>query len=54
MKFNNEILDLETKISELKNFSREKKIDLSLEIEKLTKQRDEYLKTAYESLTDWD
>ncbi|MGL4642541.1 MAG: acetyl-CoA carboxylase carboxyltransferase subunit alpha, partial [Cetobacterium sp.] len=54
MKFNNEILDLETKISELKNFSKEKKIDLSLEIEKLTKQRDEYLKSAYENLNDWD
>lgn len=54
MKFNSEILDLETKIVELKNFSKEKGIDLSLEIEKLSKQRDEYLKTAYENLTDWD
>ncbi|MGL4976564.1 MAG: acetyl-CoA carboxylase carboxyltransferase subunit alpha [Cetobacterium sp.] len=54
MKFNNEILDLETKIMELKNFSKEKNIDLSLEIEKFTKQRDEYLKSAYEDLTDWD
>lgn len=54
MKFNSEILDLETKIVELKNFSKEKSIDLSLEIEKLSKQRDEYLKAAYENLTDWD
>ena len=54
MKFNSEILDLETKIVELKNFSKEKGIDLSLEIEKLSKQRDEYLKAAYENLTDWD
>lgn len=54
MKFNSEILDLETKIIELKNFSKEKNIDLSLEIEKLSKQRDEYLKAAYEDLTDWD
>ncbi|MHA4989581.1 acetyl-CoA carboxylase carboxyltransferase subunit alpha [Cetobacterium somerae] len=54
MKFNSEILDLETKIVELKNFSKEKNIDLSLEIEKLSKQRDEYLKAAYEDLTDWD
>ena len=54
MKFNNEILDLETKIMELKNFSKEKKIDLSLEIDKLSKQRDEYLKVAYENLSDWD
>ncbi|MGL5369024.1 MAG: acetyl-CoA carboxylase carboxyltransferase subunit alpha, partial [Cetobacterium somerae] len=45
---------LETKIVELKNFSKEKNIDLSLEIEKLSKQRDEYLKAAYEDLTDWD
>ncbi|MGL4210407.1 MAG: acetyl-CoA carboxylase carboxyltransferase subunit alpha [Cetobacterium somerae] len=48
------MLDLETKIVELKNFSKEKNIDLSLEIEKLSKQRDEYLKAAYEDLTDWD
>ncbi|MDX8336397.1 MULTISPECIES: acetyl-CoA carboxylase carboxyltransferase subunit alpha [Cetobacterium] len=54
MKFNSEILDLETKIVELKNFSKEKNIDLSLEIEKLSKQRDEYLRAAYENLTDWD
>lgn len=54
MKFNSEILDLETKIVELKNFSKEKNIDLSLEIEKLSKQRDEYLKAAYKDLTDWD
>ena len=54
MKFNSEILDLETKIVELKNFSKEKNIDLSLEIEKLSKQRDKYLKAAYEDLTDWD
>ncbi len=54
MKFNSEILDLETKIVELKNFSKEKNIDLSLEIEKLSKQRDEYLKAAYENLSDWD
>lgn len=54
MKFNSEILDLETKIVELKNFSKEKGIDLSLEIEKLSKQRDEYLKAAYKNLTDWD
>lgn len=54
MKFNSEILDLETKITELKNFSKEKNIDLSVEIEKLSKQRDEYLKAAYEDLTDWD
>lgn len=54
MKFNSEILDLETKIVEFKNFSKEKSIDLSLEIEKLSKQRDEYLKAAYENLTDWD
>ena len=54
MKFNSEILDLETKIVELKNFSKEKNIDLSLEIEKLSKQRDEYLKAAYENLNDWD
>lgn len=54
MKFNSEILDLETKIIELKNFSKEKNIDLSLEIEKLSKQRDEYLKAAYKDLTDWD
>ncbi|MGL5088922.1 MAG: acetyl-CoA carboxylase carboxyltransferase subunit alpha [Cetobacterium sp.] len=54
MKFNNEILDLETKILELKNFSKEKDIDLSIEIDKFSKRRDEYLKLAYEDLTDWD
>ncbi|MGL4999035.1 MAG: acetyl-CoA carboxylase carboxyltransferase subunit alpha [Cetobacterium sp.] len=54
MKFNNEILDLETKILELKNFSKEKDIDLSIEIDKFSKRRDEYLKLAYEDLTDWE
>lgn len=54
MKFNQEISELEIKISELVNFSKEKKIDLSSEIEKLSKERDKLLKEAYESLTDWD
>lgn len=54
MKFNNEILDLENKIVELENFSREKKIDLNSEIEKLSNQRDELLKLAQSELTDWD
>ncbi|MEG0068408.1 acetyl-CoA carboxylase carboxyltransferase subunit alpha [Cetobacterium sp.] len=54
MKFSNEILDLENKISELKNFSKEKKIDLSSEVEKLSRERDELLKISYAEMTDWD
>ncbi|MGL4426124.1 MAG: acetyl-CoA carboxylase carboxyltransferase subunit alpha [Cetobacterium sp.] len=54
MKFNSEILDLETKILELKNFSKEKNIDLSIEIDKFTEERDNYLKLAHENLNDWD
>lgn len=54
MKFNKEILELETKIKELENFSKEKNIDLSSEIEKLATKRDDYLKKSYENLTDWD
>ncbi|WP_297596787.1 acetyl-CoA carboxylase carboxyltransferase subunit alpha [uncultured Cetobacterium sp.] len=54
MKFSNEILDLENKISELINFSKEKKIDLSSEVEKLSRERDELLKISYAEMTDWD
>lgn len=54
MKLNNEIQELEIKIQELIKFSEEKKIDLSSEIKRLEKEREELYKEAQKSMTDWD
>lgn len=54
MKYDNEILELEKKILELRKFSEEKNIDLSSEIERLNKERDVFLKAASDEMSDWD
>lgn len=54
MKFEEKVLELEAKLEDMKNFSQEKKIDLSKEIEKMSAERDEMLKEIYGKLTSWD
>ncbi|MDR1835864.1 MAG: acetyl-CoA carboxylase carboxyltransferase subunit alpha [Fusobacteriaceae bacterium] len=54
MEFENDITQIENKIIELKNFAREKEIDLTAEIERLVRERDQKLKEIYEGLTSWD
>lgn len=54
MKYTEEILDLENKIKEVRNFSEAKNIDLKGEITKLEKERDKYLEKACQTMTDWD
>lgn len=54
MKFSKEIQELEIKILELKNFSKEKGIDLTLDINRLTQERDKLIEEDHENLTDWD
>lgn len=48
------IVELENKISELLSFSKQKQIDLTQEIDKLKKEREELLKEMYTDLSDWD
>lgn len=52
--FEKEIIEIEKKIEELEKFSKEKGIDLSGEIEKFKKSRNEKLKTIYKNLDSWD
>lgn len=54
MDFEKEIKEIESKILELKKFSQEKDIDLTLEIERLEIQLEEAKKQAYANLTSWD
>lgn len=54
MKFENEIIDLEKHIDELKKFSAEKNVDLTPEIEKLQAKHQEMLKKIYDNLSSWD
>ncbi|MGL4392117.1 MAG: acetyl-CoA carboxylase carboxyltransferase subunit alpha [Fusobacteriaceae bacterium] len=54
MKFEESIKELEKKILELKFFSEEKKIDLSVEINKLEKNLKEELQKIYSNLSSWD
>ncbi len=51
--FEKPIYDLEQKISELKQFSRTEKQDLSEEIKRLTKKSERMLKEIYSGLNDW-
>ncbi|WP_307905446.1 acetyl-CoA carboxylase carboxyltransferase subunit alpha [Haliovirga abyssi] len=53
MSFENEIKELESKIKEIQNFSKEKGIDLSLEIEKMENEINSKLKDIYSNLTPW-
>ena len=54
MKFENEILEIEKRISELESFSKLKNINLNIEIQKEIKKRDSLLKEAYSNLSSWD
>ncbi len=51
--FEKPIIELEDKIQELKNFTDKEDIDLSNEIEKLTKRLDHLKKEIYDSLSSW-
>jgi acetyl-CoA carboxylase carboxyl transferase subunit alpha len=54
MDFEKEIREIESKIEELKKFSEEKGIDLTLEIERLEMQCEEEKKRVYSNLSPWD
>jgi acetyl-CoA carboxylase carboxyl transferase subunit alpha len=54
MEFENEIIQIETKIIELRNFAEDKGIDLSNEIERLNKEKEEKLKEIYGNLSSWN
>ncbi|MDR3258111.1 MAG: acetyl-CoA carboxylase carboxyltransferase subunit alpha [Fusobacteriaceae bacterium] len=54
MEFENEIIQIEGKIIELRNFAEDKGIDLSNEIERLNKEKDEKLKEIYGNLSSWN
>ncbi len=53
LNFEKPILELEQRIHELKTFSEEKKIDLSLEIDTLAQKLEKLKKEIYEHLTPW-
>jgi acetyl-CoA carboxylase carboxyl transferase subunit alpha len=52
--FEKPILELERKIEELKRYSKEKKIDLSSEINKMEDKLEKEKKRVYENLTPWN
>ncbi|WP_320045980.1 acetyl-CoA carboxylase carboxyltransferase subunit alpha [uncultured Ilyobacter sp.] len=54
MEFEKDILELEKKIVELKEFSEAKKIDLSGEIDKLKNEYDKKMQEIYSELRPWD
>jgi acetyl-CoA carboxylase carboxyl transferase subunit alpha len=54
MEFEKDILELEKKIVELKEFSEAKKIDLSGEIDKLKSEYSQKMKEIYSELGPWD
>ena len=54
MDFENDVKKIDDKINELKLFADEKGIDLSGEIMRLLKQKDEKLAEIYKSLSSWD
>lgn len=51
--FERPVLELERKISELKNFAENEKIDLSKDIQRLESRLDKLKKEIYENLTPW-
>jgi acetyl-CoA carboxylase carboxyl transferase subunit alpha len=53
MDFEKPIVDLEKKIQELQNFSKEKKVDLSLEVKKLQGKLEGVRKDIYANLSAW-
>jgi len=54
MEFEKKLKDIEKKISELKEFSKEKEIDLSIEIEKLEVEKKMMLVETYKNLSSWE
>lgn len=54
MNFEKDIIEIDKKIEELKNFSKEKAIDLSIQITKLEQEREEKMKEAYKNMSAWD
>ncbi len=54
MEFEKKLKDIELKISELKEFSKEKEIDLSIEIEKLEAEKELVLVETYKNLSSWE
>jgi len=53
-KIEKKLKDIEKKISELKEFSKEKEIDLSIEIEKLEVEKKMMLVETYKNLSSWE
>lgn len=54
MKFEEKVHELELKLEELRKFSTEKDIDLSIEIDKIEKKKEEALIETYKNLSSWD
>jgi len=54
MEFEKKLKDIEIKIEELKEFSKEKEIDLSIEIEKLEIEKEKILVEIYKNLSSWE
>ncbi|MDR1831189.1 MAG: acetyl-CoA carboxylase carboxyltransferase subunit alpha [Fusobacteriaceae bacterium] len=54
MEFEHDIIQIENKILELKNFAKEMQIDLTEEIARLNREKEEKLKEIYSNLTSWD
>ncbi|MCS5421514.1 MULTISPECIES: acetyl-CoA carboxylase carboxyltransferase subunit alpha [Psychrilyobacter] len=54
MEFEKKLKELEIKIVELENFSKEKEIDLSAEIEKLKAEKEMMLVETYKNLSSWE
>ncbi|WP_028855148.1 acetyl-CoA carboxylase carboxyltransferase subunit alpha [Psychrilyobacter atlanticus] len=54
MEFEKKLKDIEIKIDELKEFSKEKEIDLSAEIEKLEAEKEMILSETYKNLSSWE
>ena len=54
MGFEKKLREIEIKINELKEFSKEKDIDLSIEIDKLDAEKEIMLTETYKNLSSWD
>ena len=54
MEFEKKLKDIEIKIGELEEFSKEKEIDLSAEIEKLKTEKEKMLVEIYKNLSSWE
>ncbi|OQY09809.1 MAG: acetyl-CoA carboxylase carboxyl transferase subunit alpha, partial [Fusobacteriia bacterium 4572_132] len=54
LEFEKEVEELDKKIKELNEFSKKSKIDLSNEIKKITRAKDDKLKKIYDNITPWE